>query len=134
MYELRKKIGLISQEPVLFKRGLYENILYGNLDANRDEVFKAANKASLDKFLNDKEFHINENSSSQGEKQRISMARVFLKDPTILLLDNVTSSLGQDSEKEIGKKISDLQKGRTSVSVTHRLSKIVNYAIILYAV
>ena len=82
--------------------------------------------------MNDKEFHINENSSSQGEKQRISMARVFLKDPIILLLDNVTSHLDQDSENEIKKKISELQKGRTSVSVTHRLSNIINYDIIFY--
>ena len=60
------------------------------------------------------------------------MARVFLKDPIILLLDNVTSSLDQDSEKEIKKKISELQKGRTSISVTHRLSNIINYDIIFY--
>ena len=132
LYELRKKIGLISQEPVVFKRGLYENILYGKLEASRDEVFTAANKAAISKLLNDKEFHINENSSSQGEKQRISMARVFLKDPIILLLDNVTSHLDQDSENEIKKKISELQKGRTSVSVTHRLSNIINYDIIFY--
>ena len=101
LYKLRKKIGLISQEPILFKRGLYENILYGKLEAKRDEVFTAANKAAIIKFLNDKESHINEISSSQGEKQRISMARVFLKDPIILLLDNITSSLDQDSENEI---------------------------------
>ena len=132
LYELRKKIGLISQEPILFKRGLYENILYGKLEANRAEVFTAANKAAISKFLNDKEFHINEISSSQGEKQRISMARVFLKNPTILLLDNATTSLDQDSENEIKKKISELQKGRTSVSVTHRLSNIIDYDIIFY--
>ena len=132
LYELRKKIGLISQEPILFKRGLYENILYGKLEAKRAEVFAAANKAAINKILNDKESHINEVSSSQGEKQRISMARVFLKDPIILLLDNITSSLDQDSENEIKKKVSELQKGRTSVSVTHRLSNIVDYDIIFY--
>ena len=132
MYKLRKKIGLISQEPILFKRGLYENILYGKLEAKRDEVFTAANKAAIIKFLNDKESHINEISSSQGEKQRISMARVFLKDPIILLLDNITSSLDQDSENEIKKKVTELQKGRTSVCVTHRLSNIVDYDIIFY--
>ena len=132
LYKLRKKIGLISQEPILFKRGLYENILYGKLEAKRDEVFTAANKAAIIKFLNDKESHINEISSSQGEKQRISMARVFLKDPIILLLDNITSSLDQDSENEIKKKVTELQKGRTSVCVTHRLSNIVDYDIIFY--
>ena len=132
LYELRKKIGLITYEPVLFKRGIYENILYGKLDANRKEVFDAASKAAIDKFLNVKEFELKENSSSQGEKQRISMARVFLKDPTILLLDNVTASLDKDSEKEIKKKISEFQKGRTSITVTHRLSTITNYDNILF--
>ena len=132
LYEIRKKIGLISQEPVLFKRGLYENILYGDLEANRIDVFNAANKTALKEFLNNKEFHINEKSSSQGEKQRISMARVFLKNPVILLLDNVTSSLDQESEKEIKKKISAFQKGRTTISVTHRLNNIVNYDNIIF--
>ena len=132
LYELRKKIGFISQEPVLFKRGLYENILYGKLEATRDEVYSAAKKAAINKFLNDKEYHITENSSSQGEKQRISMARVFLKDPIILLLDNVTSLLDQNSENEIKKTIYELQKGRTSISITHRLSNIINYDIIFY--
>ena len=132
LYELRKTIGFISQEPVLFKRGLYENILYGKLEATRDEVYSAAKKAAINKFLNDKEYHITENSSSQGEKQRISIARVFLKDPIILLLDNVTSLLDQNSENEIKKTIYELQKGRTSVSITHRLSNIINYDIIFY--
>jgi len=132
LFELRKKIGLITYEPVLFKRSIYENILYGKLDATRGEVFNAANKAAIDKFLNDKEFELKENSSSQGEKQRISMARVFLKNPEILLLDNVTASLDKDSEKEIKKKISEFQKGRTSITVTHRLSTIINYDCILF--
>ena len=60
------------------------------------------------------------------------MARVFLKNPIILLLDNVTSSLDHDSEKEIKKKISEFQKGRTSISITHRLSNIINYDIIFF--
>ena len=132
LYELRKKIGLITHQPVLFRRSLYENILYGDLNATRKEVFTSANKASIEKFLAEKEFELNENSSSIGEKQRISMARVFLKNPIILLLDNVTSSLDHDSEKEIKKKISEFQKGRTSISITHRLSNIINYDIIFF--
>jgi ABC-type multidrug transport system fused ATPase/permease subunit len=132
LYELRKKIGLISQEPMLFKRGLYENILYGNLEASRNDVFNVANKAALREFLNEKEFNLNEKSSSQGEKQRISIARTFLKNPAILLLDDATSSLDHDSEKEIRKKIIQFQKGRTSVYVTHRLSNIINYDIIFF--
>ena len=132
LYKLIKNIGLISQEPILFKRNAYENILYGNLEAKRDEVFNAANKASIDKFLNDKEFDLNEYSTSHGEKQRISIARVILKNPKILLLDNATASLDHESEKEFNKSIIELQKGRTSIVVTHRLSDIVDYDIIFF--
>jgi len=132
LYKLRKNIGLISQEPIIFKRNAYENILYGKLDSSNKEVFNVADKASISKFINDKEFNLQEYSSSQGEKQRISIARVILKNPKILLLDNATSLLDHESEKEFIKSIDELQKGRTSVSVTHRLSDIVNYDIIFY--
>ena len=78
LFQLRKKIGLISQEPVLFKRGIYENILYGDLNAERSQVFEAANKSFISKMLSDKEFHIKDNLGSFGEKQRISIARVII--------------------------------------------------------
>ena len=132
LYQLRKKIGLISQEPVLFKRGIYENILYGNLDSDYSEVFDAANKSFISKMLTDGEFKIKDNFGSFGEKQRISIARVILKNPAILLTDDATSSLDNESEKEIKKSIFELQKGRTSVSVTHRLHNVVDYSLILY--
>jgi len=132
LYQLRKKIGLISQEPVLFKRGIYENILYGDLNAQREDVYDAANKAYISKMLNDKEFKIIDNYGSFGEKQRLSIARVILKNPAILLTDEATSALDNESEKEIKKSIFELQKGRTSVSVTHRLLNVVNYDSILY--
>ena len=129
---MRKKIGLISQEPVLFKRGIYENILYGDLNAQREDVYDASNKAYISKMLNDKEFKIIDNYGSFGEKQRLSIARVILKNPAILLTDEATSALDNESEKEIKKSILELQKGRTSVSVTHRLLNVVNYDSILY--
>ena len=132
LFQLRKKIGLISQEPVLFKRGIYENILYGDLNAERSQVFEAANKSFISKMLSDKEFHIKDNLGSFGEKQRISIARVILKNPAILLTDDATSVLDNESEKEIKKSIFELQKGRTSVSVTHRIHNVVNYDNILY--
>ena len=132
LYQLRKKIGLISQEPVLFKRGIYENILYGNLEKERSDVYDAANKAYISKMLNDKEFRVKDNYGSFGEKQRISIARVILKNPAILLTDEATSALDNESEKEIKKSIFELQKGRTSVSVTHRIHNVVNYDNILY--
>ena len=130
LYELRKKIGLVSQEPVLFKRSVYENILYGKLDSSRDEVFDAAKKAAIEKFFNDKEMGTKEDPVSGGEKQRLAIARAFLKNPVILLLDEATSALDKESEKEVQKSIYELQKGRTSVSVAHRLSTIVDSDVI----
>ena len=130
LYELRKKIGLVSQEPVLFKRSVYENILYGKLDASRDEVYDAAKRAVIEKFFNDKEMGTKEDPVSGGEKQRLAIARAFLKNPSILLLDEATSALDKESEIEVQKSIYELQKGRTSVTVAHRLSTIVNSDII----
>ena len=124
LYELRKKIGLVSQEPVLFKRNVYENILYGKLDSNYEEVLNAAKKASIGKFFNEKETGTKEDPVSGGEKQRLAIARVFLKNPVILLLDEATSALDKESEIEVQKSINELQKGRTSVAVAHRLSTI----------
>ena len=130
LYELRKKIGLVSQEPVLFKRSVYENILYGNLESSQEEVFDAAKKAAIEKFFNDQEMGTKEDPVSGGEKQRLAIARAFLKNPVILLLDEATSALDKDSEKEVQKSIYELQKGRTSVSVAHRLSTIVDFDVI----
>ena len=126
LYELRKKIGLVSQEPVLFKRSVYENILYGKLDANNDEVLDAAKKADLKIFFNDKNFGDKDNPLSGGEKQRVAIARAFLKNPIIVLLDEATSALDKETEKEIQKNIFELQKGRTCISVAHRLSTIID--------
>ena len=128
LYHLRKKIGLVSQEPVLFKRSVYENILYGRLDATREEVFNSAKRAAIEKFFNKKELGTKEDSG--GEKQRLAIARAFLKNPTILLLDEATSALDKESELEVQKSIDELQKGRTSIAVAHRLSTIVDSDII----
>ena len=130
LYELRKKIGLVSQEPVLFKRSVYENILYGKLTASRDEVFNAAKRAVIEKFFNKDQMGTKEDPVSGGEKQRLAIARAFLKDPVILLLDEATSALDKESEIEVQKSIDELQKGRTSVAVAHRLSTIVDSDII----
>ena len=124
IYTLRKKIGLVSQEPVLFKRSVFENIRYGKLDATRDEVYKAACNAKIEKFFNHDQMGNKEDPVSGGEKQRLAIARAFLKDPIILLLDEATSALDKESEVAVQKSIDELQKGRTSIAVAHRLSTI----------
>ena len=131
LYLLRKKIGLVSQEPVLFKRSVYENILYGRLDANKEEVLSAAKAAVIEKFFDKKQMGTKEDPVSGGEKQRLAIARAFLKDPIILLLDEATSALDKESEKGVQKSIDALQKGRTSVAVAHRLTTIQNSDMIL---
>jgi ATP-binding cassette subfamily B (MDR/TAP) protein 1 len=131
IYSLRKKIGLVSQEPVLFKRSVYENILYGYLDATREEVKTAAKAAAIDKFFNKEEMGTKEDPVSGGEKQRLAIARTFLKNPVILLLDEATSALDKENEKIVQESINILQKGRTSIAIAHRLNTIQNSDVIL---
>ena len=138
LYQLRKKIGLVNQEPALFKRNIYENIKYGNLYSNQNNIIKSAENALIDFLLYDDKNHIlnddlydYRSKVSGGEKQRISIARVFLKDPTILLLDEPTSSLDKKNEIEITKNIDELMKGKTRFIATHRLDSIINADVIL---
>ena len=130
LIELREKIGLVSQEPVLFKRSVYENILYGDLKATKEEVFEAAKRAHIEKFFDKEQMGTKEDPVSGGEKQRLAIARVFLKNPVILLLDEATSALDKESEVEVQKSLFELQKNRTSVSIAHRLSTIVDSDVI----
>ena len=142
LYELRKKIGLVSQEPILFKRNIYENIKYGKLDANQNSVIQAAKDASIDYLfsisninnninINDESIKDSKSKVSGGEKQRISIGRAFLKNPKILLLDEPTSALDKKNEMEITKNLDRLMKGRTTFIVTHRLDSIIDADVIL---
>lgn len=129
---LRQKIGMVQQDVYLFSGTVYENIVYGNLDAAREDVIKAAKLAGADDFIMELkdgyDTYIGERGVklSGGQKQRISIARVFLKNPPILILDEATSALDNESEFEVAKSLKELSEGRTTLTIAHRLSSIRN--------
>ncbi|MBC8284407.1 MAG: ABC transporter ATP-binding protein, partial [Nitrospinae bacterium] len=125
---LREQIGLVSQDPFLFNGTVAENILYGNIEASREQVIKAATASHADAFTNNLpdgyETQVGERGVklSGGEKHRIAIARTFLKDPPILILDEATSTVDTQTERHIKDALSKLMAGRTTLSIAHRLS------------
>ena len=95
-------------------------------------MFDVAYKANIDKMINNKEFNIKNNFGSFWEKQRVSIARIILKNPDILLIDEAISNLDNESEKEIIKNIYELQKGKTCIYVTNKILNVIDYDLILY--
>lgn len=129
---LRGQVGIVPQETMLFNGSVYDNILYGRLDATPDEVKAAAKAANADEFisqlpqgyatmLGDRGVNI-----SGGQRQRISIARAILKNPRILILDEATSALDTESERVVQDALERLMIGRTSFVIAHRLSTIKN--------
>ena len=129
---LRGQVGVVPQETMLFNGSVYDNILYGRLDATPDEVKAAAKAANADEFicqlpqgyatmLGDRGVNI-----SGGQRQRISIARAILKNPRILILDEATSALDTESERVVQDALDRLMIGRTSFVIAHRLSTIKN--------
>ncbi|XP_020499830.2 bile salt export pump isoform X2 [Labrus bergylta] len=129
---LRSKIGIVSQEPVLFDCSIAENIQYGDntTSVSMEEVVEAAKKAYLHDFvmtLPDKyETQVGTQGSqlSRGQKQRIAIARAIVRNPKILLLDEATSALDTESEKTVQTALDEARKGRTCIVIAHRLSTI----------
>lgn len=129
---LRRSIGVVQQDVYLFSGTVYENIVYGRPEASLEEVIEAAKRAGADEFIrtlkDGYDTYIGERGVklSGGQKQRISIARVFLKNPPIIILDEATSALDNESEYEVARSLDELAKGRTTLTVAHRLSSIRN--------
>ncbi|MCT2535315.1 ABC transporter ATP-binding protein/permease [Aquibacillus koreensis] len=129
---LRGQIGIVQQDVFLFSGTLRENITYGKLNANDDEIMDAAKKARLDDFIATQpmglETVIGERGVklSGGQKQRLAIARMFLKNPPILILDEATSALDTETEMAIQQSLNELSKGRTTLVIAHRLATIKN--------
>ena len=126
--DYRRNIGLVLQEPFLFFGTIAENIAYGRPDATRDEIIAAARAAHAHEFIlrlpQGYDSMVGERGQglSGGERQRISIARALLIDPRILIMDEATSSVDSQTEKEIQKALDNLVKGRTTIAIAHRLS------------
>ena len=129
---LREQIGVVTQEGFLFHDTVFNNIRFGRLDASREEVVAAAQKAyahdfiealpdGYDTIVGDKGSRL-----SGGQQQRLAIARALLKDAPILLLDEATSALDTESERMVQQALERLAEGRTVVAIAHRLSTIVN--------
>jgi ATP-binding cassette subfamily B protein len=128
--ELRRQVGLVPQETVLFGESAMENIRYGRPEATDEEVREAAKLAAADEFIGNLpegyETFLGERGTrlSGGQRQRIAIARAILKDPPILLLDEATSSLDAESERLVQAALEGLMKNRTTLVIAHRLATV----------
>lgn len=131
-HSLRKHIGIVPQDTVLFNDSIYENIRYGRPDASEQEILQAIKLAHLDHFIE----HLPDGMQTKvgerglklsgGEKQRVAIARAILKRPAILVFDEATSSLDSQSEQAILRALREVAEGHTSLVIAHRLSTIID--------
>ncbi len=137
LHSLRNAIGVVQQDVYLFSGTVYENISYGLPGASYEAVKEAAKRAGAHEFIealpHGYDTYVGERGVklSGGQKQRISIARVFLKNPPILLLDEATSALDNENEKLVQESLEELAKGRTVLTIAHRLTTIRNAKTIL---
>jgi subfamily B ATP-binding cassette protein MsbA len=137
VHDLRGRVGVVSQESILFNDSIRGNIAFGRPGASFDEIQEAARAANAHEFIlqqeNGYDTQIGDrgNKLSGGQKQRVSIARAILKNPEILILDEATSALDTDSEKQVQEALERLMQNRTSLVIAHRLSTIKNADIIV---
>ncbi len=138
LHSLREQLGIMLQDSFIFAGTLMDNIRYGRLDATDAEVKEAARRVRADTFISRlpkgylTEIRERGNNLSQGERQLVAFARTLLSDPSILILDEATSSIDTQTEKLLQEGIAEMLRGRTSLIVAHRLSTIRNCDRILY--
>ncbi|MND71242.1 Lipid A export ATP-binding/permease protein MsbA [compost metagenome] len=130
--DIRNQVAIVPQDVLLFGGTIRENIAYGKLDATETEITEAAQRANAHQFIlgfpEGYDTIVGERGVklSGGQRQRIAIARALLKDPAILILDEATSSLDSESERQVQDALEELMRGRTSVIIAHRLSTIVD--------
>jgi subfamily B ATP-binding cassette protein MsbA len=130
LHTLRTQIGIVPQETLLFGGTIWDNILYGKLDATEEELIAAAKAANADQFIaqlpNGYNTVVGERGVklSGGQRQRVAIARALLKDPSILILDEATSALDTESESLVQEALDRLMQGRTTFVIAHRLSTV----------
>ncbi|MCW5683701.1 MAG: glucan ABC transporter ATP-binding protein/ permease [Pseudolabrys sp.] len=134
---LRRKIGVVFQEPLLFNRSIAENLRVGNPDATDEQIREACRRAQALEFIERHAGGLNANvgergrALSGGERQRLSIARALLKDPPILILDEATSALDAATETKVNAALDEVMKGRTSFVIAHRLATVRDATCIL---
>ncbi|MBO5078275.1 MAG: ABC transporter ATP-binding protein [Oscillospiraceae bacterium] len=135
--DVREMFGMVLQDTMLFSGSVYDNIAYGKKNATRSQVMEAAKKAHIDTFIDalpqGYDTQINEDSTniSAGQKQLLTIARAYLSDRPVLILDEATSNVDTRTELLIQKTMDELMKGRTAFVIAHRLSTIENADVIL---